>query len=177
MTCWRFAGPSRPPPSRAQRACSPEAVVSGSWPSAAIVSVRSAMAGVVSTGTSSKSNPLIVGATDPNQPGTRTFGTQSTATPRPFASRIWSTVPCAHVQRDTPDLGAPNSEFLTQRDELDRGICRPRLPRSVQGASGETVTWLQAQAYRAARARRAERIDLIWEGCVNRRHREVPVPA
>lgn len=71
MTCWRFAGPSRPPPSRAQRACSPEAVVSGSWPSAAIVSVRSAMAGVVSTGTSSKSNPLIVGATDPNQLGTR----------------------------------------------------------------------------------------------------------
>jgi|SRR5690348_16983774 len=103
----------------------------------------------------------------PEPTGHPTFGTSPRPPPRPLASRIWSTVPSAHVQRDTPDLGAPNSEFLTQRDKLDRGICRARLPRSVQSASGETVTWLQAQAYRAARARRAERIDVIWEGCVN----------
>jgi hypothetical protein len=122
-------------------------------------------------------DPLIVSAKDPDQAATRNpepvHGNPSTVG-EPDSAR--SAVPSGRVQPDPTDPGAPSSEFLTQRDELESWICRPWPPRPVQSTPGGT-TRLQAQPYRAATGRRAEPIHLIWIDSANRRHIDVPVPA
>jgi hypothetical protein len=85
-------------------------------------------------------DPLIIGAKDPDQATTRNpepvHGDPSAAG-QPDAAR--SAVPSGHVQPDPTDPGAPGSHFLTQRDELDGGICRPWPPRPVQSTPGGTT--------------------------------------
>ena len=50
-----------------------------------------------------------------------------------------SAVPSGHVQPDPTDQGAPDFEVLTQRDELDSGICRLRPPRPSRATLGELL--------------------------------------
>jgi hypothetical protein len=83
---------------------------------------------------------LIVSAKDPNQAATRNpepvHSNPSTAG-QPNSAR--SAVPSGHVQPDPTDRNVPGSEFLTQRDQLGGGICRPWPPRPVQSTPGELL--------------------------------------